>query len=389
MKSTKNIKKNIVFFMLFILLFFCLFFLLQKPIIGSLYYIKGSKLLFKPNHHHNNSYKDFYCLARADNKFLNNEINEAIQYLNISTDIFPNLTWINFNLGRAYCMQGDYLSAIKEFDIYIKDNEKNPLGYVEKGFAQNNICDLSELNCNPDNYLSTWLLGGIKGTDFSYRGEEEYYNDNYDLALYFFSLSEKMGSNLYSTIVFTKYQSKKQKESQQDTSVLIDAINKNDGWASNKIKMFAWIEWGKYLLSNEEYLEAENALILAVNLSKNYINLTPTTAEIYRLLGNAYINQDEIYIAKSYFEKSIETYKNNAWAHIDYGKLLYEIDNKNIELALKEFDYAISIRNSDFDLLENVIDYWFYKEKPDYVIKYCLITLKRNFLVEEFPKCKQ
>jgi tetratricopeptide (TPR) repeat protein len=62
-------------------------------------------------------------------------LDEAITLLKTARELRPHNAHPYYQLGRAYCLSGDYFSAVVAFDTYNQIRPGNPLGILEKAFA--------------------------------------------------------------------------------------------------------------------------------------------------------------------------------------------------------------------------------------------------------------
>lgn len=71
-------------------------------------------------------------------------LREAVLLLTTARSIRPQDPQTNLLLGRAYCLQGDFLSAIQAFNAFTQAKPDNPLGELERAFAHYSLAQVEE-----------------------------------------------------------------------------------------------------------------------------------------------------------------------------------------------------------------------------------------------------
>ncbi|MBF6597681.1 MAG: tetratricopeptide repeat protein [Fermentimonas sp.] len=89
----------------------------------------------------------------------------------------PNNTQINLIYGNVLSLQGDYTNAVKQFEIYIKDNPDNPAGYeqiIRVALPQEDFVKVREVTTKALEYLPQepqfyYYLGAVNYQEKKYK----------------------------------------------------------------------------------------------------------------------------------------------------------------------------------------------------------------------------
>jgi len=126
-------------------------------------------------------------------------LTEAVSLLEKAQALQPENAQTHLLLGRAYCLQKDYESAVEAFESYSKGRPDNPLGDLETAFAHFTLAvkdnDLTETDKNAHEIQSRLILEeeGYSGDYFLEEGNSAFnrwINPDYRAAWYLYKLSE-------------------------------------------------------------------------------------------------------------------------------------------------------------------------------------------------------
>lgn len=139
----------------------------------------------------------FFCLFPTlyPEPLAENDLDQAIAWLNEAKSLSPGNTHSSFLLGQAYCLKGDYSQAIDELKDFVQKRSGNTLAVAELGFAKLSAYSSHPYNEQADRELEkvkqVLEQSGINGAFFTATGEKAYRQEKYSEALVWFSLSEK------------------------------------------------------------------------------------------------------------------------------------------------------------------------------------------------------
>lgn len=103
--------------------------------------IRAGQLLEDYIEEHTSGYRNFYTcqLPVLTDLPLDSHLKEAVVLLETARAIRPQNAHTHYQLGRAYCLSGDYDSALEAFDTFNQLKPDNPLGYLEIAFTHMTI----------------------------------------------------------------------------------------------------------------------------------------------------------------------------------------------------------------------------------------------------------
>ena len=103
-------------------------------------------------------------------------VDQAIQQLQTALAYTPRLAQASLLMGHAECLLGEPISAIEAYQNFIRLRPKNPLGYLELGFAyadecekdisgiqDSGLCSLSNLR---QSIIEAWHVAGVEPGSF-------------------------------------------------------------------------------------------------------------------------------------------------------------------------------------------------------------------------------
>lgn len=140
----------------------------------------------------------FYCILPTIHPDAPKEtqLDQAISWLNEAKSIAPRNAYSSFLLGQTYCLAGMYSEAIEELSAFVQKRETNPLGVAELGFAQLSLdllnADTNQTDTELENARLLLEKAGFGAGYFEGTGEKAYKQGNYQGALTWFNIAEKL-----------------------------------------------------------------------------------------------------------------------------------------------------------------------------------------------------
>ncbi len=157
---------------LFVLLIILLGSWLWKPLASLYYQQQAGTQLMQVLPVGENDYGGFACLHPMIEDYEQREaLKVALAHLHKAQEISPNASHSYYLLGKTLCLLGDYESAIEAFERFAQFRPKNPLGYLEMGFALLQSCPPNGKCADGLNTYDAWRTGGIKAEDFIVMGQ--------------------------------------------------------------------------------------------------------------------------------------------------------------------------------------------------------------------------
>lgn len=140
----------------------------------------------------------FYCILPTIHPDAPKEtqLDQAISWLNEAKSIAPRNAYSSFLLGQTYCLAGKYSEAIEELSVFVQKRETNPLGVAELGFARLSLdllnADTNQTDTELENARLLLEKAGFGAGFFEGTGEKAYKQGNYQGALAWFNIAEKL-----------------------------------------------------------------------------------------------------------------------------------------------------------------------------------------------------
>jgi len=194
------IKKKPIRWIFIVLIFLVLVGLAIPQLITLTCQTRAGSLLDGINQQGINDDKDrFACLLpilfdlQDDNEA---DIEKAIELLETSLKITPKYAHTYFLMGQAFCMKGEFESAIEYFDLFNQRRSSNPLGLMEKGFAYFSWAESLDQNQEDKkaSYINSAILSleeaGIRGALLKGHGDIAFNEGDYRTAWVYFRLSD-------------------------------------------------------------------------------------------------------------------------------------------------------------------------------------------------------
>ncbi len=140
----------------------------------------------------------FYCILPTIHPDAPKEtqLDQAISWLNEAKSIAPRNAYSSFLLGQTYCLAREYSQAIEELSAFVQKRETNPLGVAELGFARLSLdllnADTNQTDTELENARLLLEKAGFGAGYFEGTGEKAYKQGNYQGALTWFNIAEKL-----------------------------------------------------------------------------------------------------------------------------------------------------------------------------------------------------
>ncbi len=140
----------------------------------------------------------FYCILPTIHPDAPKEtqLDQAISWLNEAKSIAPRNAYSSFLLGQTYCLAREYSQAIEELSAFVQKRETNPLGVAELGFAKVSAYlsrpEAEQAGTELENTRLLLEKAGFGAGFFEGTGEKAYKQGNYQGALVWFKIAEKL-----------------------------------------------------------------------------------------------------------------------------------------------------------------------------------------------------
>ena len=320
-----------------------------------------------------NEYGGFACLRPFVEDLQQREsLQTALTHLRKAESFAPNQSHTYLLLGRTFCLLGDYESAIPAFQKFGELRPKNPLGYLEMGFAllqarpPNGKC--------PDglNTYDAWRKAGVRAEDFLALAERARQKEDYATALLWYQNAQRMGMELRSTVAYIRYITLKQAGKKEEADqALRTAIDIDRGWVDNNLRFVAWNYYGRSLFYKHNFKKAKQIIKFAISMYSDFDSQKSVLSDLYRYLAVSSLYLDEKAEAISYIAEAKDANPSSVWAHLQYGWILYKIDPRNAHTTLQEFERGLELAKKDKFIWKSVIELCVNLNREDWVIMFC------------------
>lgn len=253
---------------------------------------------------------------------------------------YPSNSQLNMIYGNALVLQGDKAGAMKQFEIYAKENPTDPAGYdqmIRLALAEEDLKKIQEITTEALKHLPQ------EPQFYFYLGAAHYQQGNYEKALHVFE--EGLKNAIISNPLL-----------ESDFHGQIGDLNYFLG-----NKEAAFLSYEKSLKLNPQNLSVLNNYSYYLSLEKKDLDkaeqmsgitikaepMNPTFLDTY---GWVLYEQGSYFMAKIYIEKAIEYGKENPSAEVfeHYGDVLYQTGDK--EKALEYWKKAKELGNASSKL---------------------------------------
>ncbi len=256
---------------------------------------------------------------------LKEKVQEGIAKLKLAERFDAGNTQIYYHLGRAYCLLGEPDKALTQFDTFTQLRPANPLGYIELGFAYEEIGDIESAK-------KSWQKAGISSAELYETGEDQFQSDHYKSALGWFERSiliDPSNSNAWMGLGRTYYELQ---DYESASNAFQEAWNINP--ETSTIQLIESMEKSGDVSAIEEIL---------YHVLDSYPN-SPHRLSWYQALGDYFSAQGNYNQAVDVYRHAIEEFPNESGLHLSLGWIYYN-QGKDEIAALNEFRLAIRLNN--------------------------------------------
>lgn len=294
-----------------------------------------------------------------------------------------------YRMGQALCLSGDYTAAAAALAEAAKMRPTNPLAALERGFALEKACPPIGACENGENAASAWRAAEISPAQFTENGTRFRSKEQYAQALLWYERAQHMGTDLRSAIAYTQYQEATQlKETEKAFTALQSAVQIDAGWVDEQLRFMAWYQLGRELANRQDNTNAENTLRRALAIHSDKTEIV-SLSEAYLFLGLVLVNDGRLDEALGYLKRSVEIFPRNPWAHIHYGKFLYQKDPANIVQTEEEFAAAVLLAKKDAAIWNNLVANWQQMGQPGQAMELCRQAEEAGMTPSELNACAQ
>ena len=337
-----------------------------------------------------NEYGGFACLRPFVEDLQQREsLQTALTHLRKAESFAPNQSHTYLLLGRTFCLLGDYESAIPAFQKFGELRPKNPLGYLEMGFALLQAC-LPNGKC-PDglNTYDAWRKAGVRAEDFLALAERARQKEDYATALLWYQNAQRMGMELRSTVLYMRFILLRNTDKERSKELLEQAVTFDSGWIDASMRFVAWHWYARQLYEHKKISKAERTFYQAISYNSGDITNNWALSECYRFLGliNFYHNK-KLNEAEKFFQKALDIYPKNTWAYIGLGILLYQMDNDNLADSDQYFQEAIKLDKKNLILWITLVKFWISIDRVDRAQEYCRQVVENGFSTDDVELCR-
>jgi tetratricopeptide (TPR) repeat protein len=223
-----------------------------------------------------------------------------------------------------------------------------------------------------DEVVSAWRTARGIGEELVQRGEAMRKVRRTAEALVWYERAVRVEPGLASTVLYHRYTTLIA-AGRIDTAIdnLSQAVALDRGWLTAAIRFRAWHDWGIWLHAQKQNIEAERALLWAIELYPKGTDLQPVLSETYRFLGLAQWAQGRLDDAAQNLELAVELDEQNVWAHIHYGKVLYLHDPGRASETEQEFAVALQLDPTSASVWRNLVEFWFWVKEVERLDTLC------------------
>jgi tetratricopeptide (TPR) repeat protein len=220
--------------------------------------------------------------------------------------------------------------------------------------------------------IAAWHAAGITSQELIQRGETARLAGHYLEALVWYERAEKLDPSLPSSVLYYRFLTQQALGSADSAfDSLRRAITTDQGWINPEIRFHAWHSWGVRLFDQQRNSEAEQALQTAISAFPDGPLPRPLLSETYRFLGLAQWAQGKLDQAVNSLKIAVQLDKQNVWAHIHYGKVLYLEDVDHASETEREFETALSLNPGNVPVWKNLIEFWRFVKETTYAQELC------------------
>jgi len=308
---------------------FGLIWVFYAPLLGIYHQVQGGRLLAQVFEAGDNEYGGFWCLRPFIEDFEQREtLRTALIHLRQAQEVAPNQSHSYYLTGKIWCLLGEYEKAVEAFDRYGKLRPKNPLGYLEMGFALLQACPPNGKCPNGLNTYDAWHKADVRPEHFLALAERARQQGDNAAALKWYQNAQRMGMQLQGTIFLVTYLASLSSD-QKNLKALEQATRQDFGWATEKDRIEANYTFAVELFGNKEYDKARKYFLRTIKLVGEQEIAKISMSYLY--IGLSYAYAGDLDNALPNLRKAIEVGPRNEWAHVNYGIYLYYADPSKIK----------------------------------------------------------
>lgn len=337
-----------------------------------------------------NEYGGFACLRPFVEDLEQREsLKGALSRLRKAESYAPRQFHTFYLQGKTFCLLGDYENAVQAFQRFSELRPKNPLGYLEMGFALLQSCPPNGKCPDGLNTFDAWRKAGMRAEDFLAMAEKARQKEDWETALLWYQNAQRMGMELRSTVAYIRFLILRQGGKEDEAMrALQSAVEHDRGWVDGNDRCQAWLRWGASLHEQKRDRKAEMVLSEAIARCPEAPRFSTLLSEIYRFLALSQWAQGKVDQAVSNARKAVELNEKSVWAHIHYGKILYFHDPSLVKQTDHEFAVALNL-SPNVEIWRNLIGFWRWVGEMEQASQLCerAITLGLSAeLTEECPE---
>jgi tetratricopeptide (TPR) repeat protein len=354
-----------------------------KPLLALYHQEQGGRMLAAVLPVGDSAYGGFACLR----PFLEDleqraKVQRALEHLAKAQSLAPRQAHTYYQIGRAYCLLGDYERAVPALQTFAGLRPKNPLASLKLGFALLNACPPNGKCAAGLNSYDVWRTAGVTAEHFLEMAERERQRENYTEALLWYQQAQRMGRELRSTIGFIRYLILKDTNKPEAIKVLSEAIKRDRGWLSEVERIDALYTLALEYFLLQDYPKSREYFLKVVKLSVDRSEFIARLSMSYLYLGVSFAYVGDLQNALPYLEKSIQVGPRNEWAHINYGIYLYYYSPELIEKSKSHFNTALELSGyRDGRMWESIISFLQGVNLEQEVKGYCNLALEKGVVL--------
>ncbi|MDQ4076242.1 MAG: tetratricopeptide repeat protein [Chloroflexota bacterium] len=292
----------------------------------------------------------------------------ALEHLAVAARWRPNHEHAHRLAGRVYVARKEWMHAAEAFKQARERAPDNPLLGWEAGLVYDRMVGLIESEAGTSLAVAqpeskrreAWEESGFSAGQFMARGERAREQGHYEEAYRWYERAVVLGGEVSSIVWYTRFLELQAQGEEQATHALQRAVADDAGWGDQRVRLQAWLIWGRWLYEQQRFSEAEAAFALAAALFEPGDSGAPSdrVSSAYWHLGQSLLQQERLADALQSFEKAIEWNGQNGWAYITYGQTLYRLDPARWREAEQAFERALHLQPDNADQWTSVIHFW-------------------------------
>lgn len=328
-----------------------------RPLLALYYQQRAGEVLAQAILSSRNDRGGFSCLQSIEELEARKRLETILSDLRIAESLAPSQSHTYYISGKILCLLGDYESAIRAFQRFAELRPRNPIGFLEMGFALLQACPPNGKCPNGLNTYDVWRNGGVRAEDFLALAERARQREDYRQALQWYRHAQRMGAEVRGTIALMAYYVGGE-ENQNLRRNLDRATQIDHGWVNERDRIQATYLLGITMFQEKDYEAARNYFHRTIRLAQNREDSVAEVSMSYLYIGLSYAYTGNLSEALPYLKKSIEVGPRNEWAHVNYSIHLYYIDPSKTEEVKQHFELALQLRGEDVRIWEAIIGFW-------------------------------